>query len=156
MENQENEKVINLAKKIVKQILQKIAKQETLTLENKRRIKETVRSEISNILLVEADRISEKIKEEVNDILKVFDSVYEQVFDEYLDKSIREHEQVKKNTLKAEISMQQKADEFNRRIRVYVDKIDKQRPIEEGKKEIKFTPLINGKFVDNIDKEIGE
>lgn len=156
MENQENEKVINLTKKIVKQILQKIAKQETLTLENKRRIKETVRSEISNILLVEADRISEKIKEEVNDILKVFDSVYEQVFDEYLDKSIREHEQVKKNTLKAEISMKQKADEFNRRIRVYVNKIDNQRPIEEERKEIKFTPLINGKFVDNIDKEIGE
>ena len=156
MENQENEKIINLAKKIVKQILQKIAKQETLTLENKRRIKETVRSEISNILLVEADRISKKIREEVNDILKVFDSVYEQVFDEYLDKSIREHEQVKKNTLKAEISMKQKADEFNRRIRVYVNKIDNQRPIEEERKEIKFTPLINGKFVDNIDKEIGE
>ncbi len=156
MENQENEKVINLTKKIVKQILQKIAKQETLTLENKRRIKETVRSEISNILLVEADRISEKIKEEVNDILKVFDSVYEQVFDEYLDKSVREHYQVKKNTLKAETSMQQKADEFNRKIREYVNKIDNQRPIEEGKKEMKFTPVINGKFVNNTDKEIGE
>ncbi len=156
MGNHENNKHVNLAKKIVKQILQKIARQETLTLENEGRIKETVRSEISNILLVESDRISEKIKEEVNDILKVFDSVYEQVFDEYLDKSVREHYQVKKNTLKAETSMQQKADEFNRKIREYVNKIDNQRPIEEGKKEMKFTPVINGKFVNNTDKEIGE
>ncbi len=156
MKNEETNK-ISLAKKLIKQILPRVIGQEKLDIENKEQIRESVRNEISKLMLLDSNRISEKIKEELQDILKIFDSMYEQVFDEFCETYNKTQEENKQKSEKQDSSIQKKADEFNTLIRSYMKSINTEQLRKEQKIELQYKTIMDGKFVKQCeDKEIGE